>query len=105
MTNYKREVCRFVSYHAPRHEHPQRRDRMYFPSHSKKCGQPTGSSGPTGPTRPWIRNDRDHYPLSSSTDAPIMDWTRGEIMAPATLLTLMAGMYPLTQDGEEEKDI
>ena len=31
------------------------------------------------------------YPLPSDADAPIMDWTKGEIMVPATYLAFMVG--------------
>ena len=42
-------------------------------------------------------------PLPSDADAPLMDWSKGEIMAPAAFLALMANteLAPL----EEEKDI
>ena len=44
------------------------------------------------------------YPLPSDADAPILDWTKGEIMVPATYLAFMVGEAKQT-GGEEEKDI
>ena len=44
------------------------------------------------------------YPLPSEADAPILDWTKGEIMAPATHLAFMVGETEQTE-GEEEKEI
>ena len=37
-----------------------------------------------------------HYPLPSKLDAPIMDWTKEEIVAPATFLSFMVGLTPST---------
>ena len=45
------------------------------------------------------------YPLQSSAHAPILDWTRGEILAPASFLALMVGNTPPNPDAAEEKNI
>ena len=45
------------------------------------------------------------YPLPSSADAPTLDWTKGEILAPATFLAFMVGLPPSSTEAEEEKDI
>ena len=45
------------------------------------------------------------YPLPLKANAPIMDWTKGGIIAPTTYLSFMVGHPPPTQEGEEEKDI
>ena len=43
------------------------------------------------------------YPLPSDADAPLMDWSKGEIMAPAAFLARMVDTDPTPP--EEEKDI
>ena len=47
------------------------------------------------------------YPLPSSAQAPILDWTKGEIMPPATYFAMMADFSDTTTTtvGEQEKDI
>ena len=45
------------------------------------------------------------YPLPSAADAPILDWTKGEIMAPTTFLSFMVGLSTSSSKGEGEKDI
>ena len=45
------------------------------------------------------------YPLPSSASTPILDWTKGEIMASATFLALVVGTNTLNLDAEKEKDI
>ena len=47
------------------------------------------------------------YPLPSSAQAPILDWTKGEVIPPATYLALMADLpnASTTIAGEIEKDI
>ena len=42
------------------------------------------------------------YPLPSDADAPLMDWSKWEIMHPVTLLAFMASVIPVA---EEEGDI
>ena len=46
-----------------------------------------------------------HYPLPSAADAPLLDWTKGEVLAPTTLLAQMAGATTPTGVSEEERDI
>ena len=43
------------------------------------------------------------YPLPSDADAPLMDWSKGEIMPPAAYLAFLA--TPANRGTEEEKDI
>ena len=45
------------------------------------------------------------YPLSSSAKAPVLDWGKGEVLAPATFLAFMAGVPRGTPDAEEKNDI
>ena len=45
------------------------------------------------------------YPLPSSASTPILDWTKGEIMAPATFLAFMVGTNTLNLDADKEVDI
>ena len=45
------------------------------------------------------------YPLSSSAKALVLDWEKGEILAPATFLAFMAGVPRGTPDAEEDNDI
>ena len=47
----------------------------------------------------------NRYPLSSAANAPVLDWTKGEVLAPATFLALMVGAAPTTNVAEEERDI
>ena len=42
--------------------------------------------------------------LPSEADAPILDWTKGEIVVPATYLAFMVE-EAREREGEEEKDI
>ena len=42
------------------------------------------------------------YPLPSDAGAPLMDWSKGEIMQPASWLAFMVGVAPVA---EEERDI
>ena len=46
-----------------------------------------------------------HYPLPSDAAAPVLDWTKGEIMAPATFPAFMVGDVLPAQPGEEEMDM
>ena len=48
-------------------------------------------------------NCLSRYPLPSDADAPLMDWSKGEIMQPATMLAFTAGLAPAA--AEEERDI
>ena len=43
------------------------------------------------------------YPLLSDADAPLMDWSKGEIMQPASWLAFMVGVA--LAPTEEERDI
>ena len=45
------------------------------------------------------------YPLPSAADALVLDWTKGEVLAPATFLAMMVGAAPSTDVAEEERDI
>ena len=45
------------------------------------------------------------YPLPSAANAPLLDWTKGEVLAPVTFLALMVGAAPATDAAEEERDI
>ena len=45
------------------------------------------------------------YPFPSAADAPILGWTKGEVMAPATFLSFMVGLPPSLSEAEGEKDI
>ena len=45
------------------------------------------------------------YPLISDAAAPVLDWTKGEILAPATFLAFMVGNADKAPPGEEETDI
>ena len=45
------------------------------------------------------------YSLPSDADAPLMDWSKGEIMLAATFLAFMVGVTTTTPAGEEERDI
>ena len=45
------------------------------------------------------------YPLPSAADAPLLDWAKGEVLAPTTFLALMAGATTPTDVSEEERDI
>ena len=45
------------------------------------------------------------YPLLSAADAPVLDWTKGENLAPTTFLAMMVGAAPSTDVAEEERDI
>ena len=45
------------------------------------------------------------YPLPSAANALALDWTKGEVLAPATFLAMMAGAAPSTDAAEEERDI
>ena len=44
-------------------------------------------------------------PLPSAADAPTLDWTKGEIMAPAIFLSFMVGLLPSSTEAKGEKDI
>ena len=47
----------------------------------------------------------NRYPLASEAGAPVLDWTRGEVLPVATYLAFMAGVgSPLTRK-EEAKEI
>ena len=45
------------------------------------------------------------YPLPSAANAPVLDWTKGEVLAPVTFLALMVGATPASDVAEEERDI
>ena len=45
------------------------------------------------------------YPLPSAANAPVLDWTKGEVLAPVTFLAMMVGSMPSTDAIEEERDI
>ena len=45
------------------------------------------------------------YPLSSEADAPLLDWAKGEVLAPVTFLAFMAGTVTASDAAEEERDI
>ena len=45
------------------------------------------------------------YPLLSVADAPVLDWTKGEVLAPATFLAMMAGTGAPADAAEEESDM
>ena len=45
------------------------------------------------------------YPLPSSANAPMLEWTKGEVLAPVTFLALMVRAAPTTNVAEEERDI
>ena len=45
------------------------------------------------------------YPLPSDAVASVLDWTKGEIMAPTTFLAFMVGNHLTTHPGEEATDI
>ena len=56
-------------------------------------GRASGRSG---------RHERDclsHYPLPSAAYAQLLDWTKGEVMAPATFLAMMVWMASPTETG------
>ena len=45
------------------------------------------------------------YPFPSAANAPVLDWTKGEVLAPATYLAMMVGAAPSTDAVDEERDI
>ena len=45
-------------------------------------------------------NYLSRYPLTSSTGAPMLDCSKGEVMAPTTYLEMMVGLSTLVRDGE-----
>ena len=45
------------------------------------------------------------YPIPSAADAPLLDWTKGEVLAPTTFLALMAGTTTPTDVSKEERDV
>ena len=45
------------------------------------------------------------YPLPSTAAAPVLDWSKGEILAPVTFLAMMVGLASPAKGGEVEKDI
>ena len=45
------------------------------------------------------------YPLPSTVAAPVLDWSKGEILEPVTFLAMMVGLVCRAPNGEVEKDI
>ena len=45
------------------------------------------------------------YPLPSVENAPVLDWTKGEVLAPVTFLAFMVGTSAPSVRVEEERDI
>ena len=45
------------------------------------------------------------YPLPSAADAPTLDWTKGEILAPVSFLSFMVGIPSSSTEADGEKDI
>ena len=61
-----------------------------------------GASGGEGNTN---ADCLSRYPLPSSAKAPVLDWGKGEILAPATFLAFMASVAKGALGAEEDNDI